>query len=149
VIRALEVYHQTGRPISSYQKAEENLPQYSLFMFGLAMERTMLYRRIEQRVDKMLEAGLVEEVRTLLHRGYSRELNSMRGLGYKEIAAYLSGEATLEQSVELLKRNTRRFAKRQLTWFRRDNRIQWLDLERYGGTEAIAQEITRRLEGVF
>lgn len=150
VIRALEVYYLTGKPISSYQKMGEcDQPVYNLFMFGLTMERGRLYRRIEQRVDKMIVAGLVDEVRRLLQRGYSPELTSMRGLGYKEIAAYLSGESSRDQAIEILKRNTRRFAKRQLTWFRRNNRIQWFDMDQYSDHKAVAQEITRRIEGVF
>lgn len=150
VIRALEVYHLTGKPISSYQRVDQcTRPLYNLFMFGLNMDRDKLYRRIEQRVDRMIAAGLVDEVRGLLLRGFSVELNSMRGLGYKEIAAYLTGMLSLEQAVELLKRNTRRFAKRQLTWFRRDTRIKWYNIDEYGGHEAVAKEIAGQLEGVF
>lgn len=150
VIRALEVYYLTGNPASSYMKLHKyHRPLYHLFMFGLIMERATLYRLIEQRVDVMLASGLVEEVQRLLESGYSKESNAMRSLGYKEIAAYLTGETTLEQAVELLKRNTRRFAKRQLTWFRRDDRIKWFDIEQFGGLEAIAKEITKSLEGVF
>lgn len=149
VIRALEVYNLTGRPISSYQRAKKDQPLYGLHMFGLTMDRQKLYRRIEQRVDIMLAAGLVDEVRGLLEQGHPRELNSMRGLGYKEIAAYLTGEISLERAVEILKRNTRRFAKRQLTWFRRDSRIEWLDVCRYKNHRAVAEEIIRRIEGVL
>lgn len=150
VIRALEVYYLTGKPASSYMKLNQyHQPLYSLLMFGLNLERAKLYRRIEQRVDKMLATGLVEEVQCLLAGGYSKELNAMRSLGYKEIAAYLSGEISFEKAVELLKRNTRRFAKRQLTWFRRDTRIKWLDIDKFDSFEAIAQEITKSLEGVF
>lgn len=150
VIRALEVYYLTGKPISSYHKMGEcDQPLYNLFMFGLTMERGRLYRRIEQRVDRMIADGLVDEVQRLLQHGYSAELTSMRGLGYKEIAAYLTGILSREQAVDILKRNTRRFAKRQLTWFRRDDRIQWFDIDKYGGHEAVAREITRKIEGVF
>lgn len=149
IIRALEVYHLTGRPISSYQRVKYSCSLYKLLMFGLIMEREKLYKRIEQRVDKMIASGLIEEVRSLLRCGFNRELNSMRGLGYKEISSYLSGELSLEQAVELLKRNTRRFAKRQITWFRRDNRIKWYDIEKYGGHEAVAKEITDIIEGVL
>ncbi|MCL6612640.1 MAG: tRNA (adenosine(37)-N6)-dimethylallyltransferase MiaA [Peptococcaceae bacterium] len=148
VIRALEVYHLTGRPISSYHRIHQSGPLYNLFMFGLIMKRDRLYRRIEQRVDRMIEAGLVDEVRRLLRRGLTLEHNSMRGLGYKEIAAYLQGMLSLEEAVDVLKRNTRRFAKRQLTWFRRDTRIKWYDLDDYGGPEAVVEEIAGRLEGV-
>jgi len=150
VIRALEVYHLTGKPISSYQRLEESdHPLYHLFMFGLTMDRERLYQRIEQRVDRMIAVGLIDEVRGLLRRGYGVELNSMRGLGYKEIAAHLTGTLSLEQTVELLKRNTRRFAKRQLTWFRRDQRIRWYNMDECGSCEAVAKEIAGRVAGVL
>jgi len=150
VIRALEVYYLTGKTISSYQNRDETgKPLYNLLMFGLTMARDKLYNRIEQRVDKMIAAGLIDEVRRLLKKGYSPELSSMRSLGYKEIINYLSGELTLEQAVEILKRNTRRFAKRQLTWFRRDQRIKWLDLDKLDTLNRVAQEITKSLEGVL
>lgn len=150
IIRALEVYYLTGRPASSYRKLNQyHQPLYRLFMFGLNMDRASLYRRIEQRVDAMIAGGLVEEVQHLLEGGYSKELNAMRSLGYKEIAAYLTGEFSLEQAVELLKRNTRRFAKRQLTWFRRDDRIRWLNIDQFGSLQAVAKEISKSLEGVF
>ncbi len=152
VIRALEVYHLTGKPISSYHKVDKCVqPRYNnLLMFGLTLDRNRLYRYIEQRVDKMMADGLLDEVRGLFERGFNTELNSMRGLGYKEIVAYLTGKLTIEQAVEILKRNTRRFAKRQLTWFRRDARIKWYNIdEYYGGHEDIAGEITKNIEGLF
>jgi tRNA dimethylallyltransferase len=150
VIRALEVFYRTGRPISSYQyRDEDQRPLYNVKMFGLYMARESLYRRVEKRVDRMIEAGLVEEVRGLLSRGYNREVTSMRGLGYKEIISHLEGEVPFEQAIEILKRNTRRFAKRQLTWFRRDPRIQWIDMEQSGGVFAAAQRISCAAEGVF
>jgi len=150
VIRSLEIYYLTGRPASSYMKLNQyHQPLYRLFMFGLYMERARLYRRIEQRVDDMLAAGLVEEVQHLLDSGYSKDLKSMGSLGYKEITAYLTGEISLQQAVELIKRNTRRFAKRQMTWFRRDDRIRWIDIDKFGSLELVAKEITKSLEGVF
>ncbi|MCL6638192.1 MAG: tRNA (adenosine(37)-N6)-dimethylallyltransferase MiaA [Firmicutes bacterium] len=150
VIRALEVYYRTGRPISSYQyKDGQANPIYRAKIFGLTMARESLYRRIEKRVDWMIAAGLVDEVHGLLERGYQPELPSMRGLGYKEIVPYLRGQLSLEEAVALLKRNTRRFAKRQLTWFRRDSRIHWLDIEKSGGSKAVALEISASLEGVL
>jgi len=149
VIRALEVYKFTGKPISSYHTiAQSSQPIYNLLMFGLTMDREMLYRKIERRVDSMIAAGLVEEVQGLLNRGFSPELSSMRGLGYKEIVAYLTGRLSLDQAVDILKRNTRRFAKRQMTWFRRDERIRWFHVDRCGGLDVIVQEITRMIEGV-
>ncbi len=140
VIRALEVYSLTDRPISSYHKMLDQ-PLYELYMFGLTMGREKLYRRIEQRVDNILAAGLIEEVSGLLKQGYSKELNSMRGIGYKEIAAYLAGEVSLEKAIEILKRNTRRYAKRQLTFFRRDSRIKWFNVCEYDDSLSVAKEI--------
>src|SRR5690606_35890795 len=98
---------------------------YELCIIGLTMERTLLYERIEKRVDMMLEQGLVEEVQQLLAAGYHESLISMQGLGYKEIVLYLRGQLSLEEAVALIKRDTRRFAKRQLSWFRRMPEINW------------------------
>jgi tRNA dimethylallyltransferase len=149
IIRALEVYKHTGRPISSYHKIDQpGRPIYDLLMFGLTSNREILYQRIEQRVDYMIRSGLVEEVQGLLNRGFSPDLSSMRGLGYKEIAEYLAGRMSLIQAVDILKRNTRRFAKRQMTWFRRDKRIRWLDPDRQDVAEAIILEINRFIKGV-
>ncbi len=147
VIRALEVYYLTGRTLSGSASRGTN-PPFNLVMYGLTMDREKLYARIEKRVDKMMAAGLVKEVRDLLARGYSPELTSMQGLGYKEIILFLKGELTLDQAVDLLKRNTRRFAKRQLTWFRKDARISWIDVGKKEVDE-VAAEITSRAEGVF
>ncbi|MGO0123345.1 tRNA (adenosine(37)-N6)-dimethylallyltransferase MiaA [Desulfothermobacter acidiphilus] len=147
LVRALEIYYQTGKPPSELQRQAP--PPYRVLMFGLHLPRTELYRRIEQRVDAMIAAGLVEEVRRLLERGISPQATSMQGLGYKEIAAYLRGEVSWEQALYLLKRNTRRFAKRQLTWFRRDPRIRWLDVTRHAGVEDLAEEIVRQVQDYF
>lgn len=148
VIRALEVFRQTGRTISSFHYRDSNLPpKYRLAYFGLTMERPGLYTRIEQRVDQMISNGLVEEMKNLLDRGYSPDLTSMQGLGYKEIIGYLQGQYSLVEAIELLKRNTRRFAKRQLTWFRRDPRIKWLSVENYRSSSEIAYEIAGQAEG--
>ena len=147
VIRALEVYYQTGKSINDYQYNKKiDQPKYRLFMFGLTMDRQLLYSRIEQRVDLMLERGLVQEVRELLQK-YSTLGTALQGLGYKEIIAYLNGECTLDEAVEILKRNTRRFAKRQLTWFRADKRIQWIELEEITDRSQIAKEIAQRIAG--
>lgn len=149
VIRALEVYYLTGKPLSSYHKVEAAAPIYNVANFGLTMVRETLYRLIEQRVEAMIAAGLVEEVRQLLDAGYGPGLTSMQGLGYKEIIPYLRGEVSLAEAVTLLKRNTRRFAKRQLTWFRRDQRIKWLPVDGPRGLQPAAQEIIDYVEGVF
>ncbi|MDQ0193308.1 tRNA (adenosine(37)-N6)-dimethylallyltransferase MiaA [Paenibacillus wynnii] len=129
IIRALEIHHQTDTTLSSSHAAQKKESPYELCIIGLTMDRKILYQRIEDRIDQMLADGLVDEVRTLLERGYVRGLVSMQGLGYKEIAAYLAGETTYEEAVTLLKRDTRRFAKRQLSWFRHMKEIEWIDVD--------------------
>ncbi len=129
IIRALEIYEITGKPISSFHKERKRL-KYDLVMVGLRRERGELYGRIDGRVDSMFERGLVDEVKGLLNRGYGEELNSMQGLGYKEIIEHLKGKYSLEEARRILKRDTRRFAKRQLTWFGKDERIHWIDIGR-------------------
>ncbi|MEW6541084.1 MAG: tRNA (adenosine(37)-N6)-dimethylallyltransferase MiaA [Bacillota bacterium] len=146
IVRALEVYYQSGIPFSRHPGRRGGAPKYLPVMFGLNMDRARLYRRIEARVDAMVQAGLVREVEALLAKGYGPELTAMKGLGYKEIAAHLRGELTLEEAIRILKRNTRRFAKRQLTWFRRDERIRWLDVEECGGPAGAAREIVASIE---
>ena len=127
VIRALEFYHQTGKKISEHNEEESQKESaYNSLYFVLNDERNKLYDRIDKRVDSMVKEGLVEEVSLLHGRGYTRNMTSMQGLGYKEILAYLDGECTLEEAVYLIKRDTRHFAKRQLTWFRREREVIWL-----------------------
>ena len=117
VIRALEFYHLSGKKISEHNETErQKQSPYNFAYFVLTDERAKLYERIDRRVDAMIEAGLVEEVKKLKSKGYSREMVSMQGLGYKEILAYLDGGCTLEEAVYIIKRETRHFAKRQLTW---------------------------------
>jgi tRNA dimethylallyltransferase len=128
IIRALEVYHQTGTPLSRFQEGHgfvEN--RYAPVKIGLDVERSILYGRIDSRVDAMIDAGLVDEVESLLSQGYSPELKPLGAIGYREICDYLRGRLTLADAVDLIKRNTRRYAKRQLTWFRRDGAIKWLE----------------------
>ncbi len=128
VIRALEVYELTGTPMSEHQQQSHQANQrYPFIAFCLTMPRALLYQRIEQRVDVMLANGLIAEVESLLAAGYARDTVALRSFGYKELIAYLDGECTYLEAVEQLKQNTRRFAKRQLTWFRKDTRIEWLD----------------------
>ena len=130
VIRALEVYELTGTPMSELQQQWHLEKQrYPFIAFGITMPRALLYRRIEQRVDVMLANGLIAEVESLLAVGYSRDTIALRSLGYKELIAYLDGDCTYLEAISQLKQNTRRFAKRQLTWFRKDTRIEWLDRE--------------------
>ena len=127
VIRALEFYHLTGKKISLHNEEERKKESpYQSAYFVLNDERSRLYERIDARVDQMLEDGLVEEVRALKSRGCNRNMTSMKGLGYKEILAYLDGETTLEEAVRILKRDTRHFAKRQITWFKRERDVIWV-----------------------
>jgi len=135
VIRALEVYETTGRALSEHlASATAPAPRYRAVMIGLTRPRDVLYRRIEARVDRQIQSGLVDEVRRLMER-YGELPVARQALGYKEITAYLTGQCSLERAVEILKRDTRRFAKRQFTWFRKDHRIRWFDLEELGTHE--------------
>ena len=126
VIRALEVIEATGRPISEQQQRGRRPLRAT--MIGLVAERAALYRRIDARVDEQLAAGLADETRRLLTLGIPAAAPSLQTLGYKELAGWLQGAYGYEEAVRLLKRNTRRYAKRQLTWFRRDPRIEWIDI---------------------
>lgn len=149
VIRALEVYHLTGEPLSNQLARQKKESPFELCIIGLTMDRQMLYKRIEARVDMMMEEGLVEEVRQLLAQGYSRNLVSMQGLGYKEIAAYVEGEMSLDAAVELLKRDTRRFAKRQLSWFRHMKDIHWVDVMDSEPADQQFEKICKLIAGKF
>lgn len=128
VIRALEYYQQTGQKISEHNEEQrKNISPYNFIYFVLKDDREKIYERINQRVDRMVAAGLQKEVENLLAKGYGRELVSMQGIGYREMAEYLSGECSLEEAVYHIKINTRHFAKRQLTWFRREKEVTMLD----------------------
>lgn len=150
LIRALEVYYATGRAISDFQKTSNDMPpKYSLVYYGLTMSRQRLYERIEKRVDMMISKGLVDEVKWLLKNGYGPGFSAMQALGYREIIDYLNGLQTFDEAVRLIKRNTRRFAKRQMTWFKRDNRIHWKNVENCNSLKEIAVEIASTAEGQF
>lgn len=130
VIRAIEFYEKTGKKISAHNREQrQNISPYRFAYFVLNDDREKIYRQIDQRVDLMMERGLVEEVRALRAMGCSRGMVSMQGLGYKEIAAYLAGEISLSEAAETIKRDTRRFAKRQLTWFRREKTVTFFNYE--------------------
>lgn len=150
VIRALEFYYQTGTKISEHNKREQNRSSpYAFHYFVLNDKRERLYRQIDKRVDKMMEDGLVEEVRNLKEMGCTRDTPSMKGLGYREILSYLSGEISLENAVFLIKRNTRHFAKRQLTWFKREKEAVWIDKALYDYEERkIRRAMLSYMEGV-
>ena len=132
VIRALEFYKQNGTRISEHnEEQKEHVSPYNLAYFVLNAPRPFLYERIDERVDEMLKKGLVEEVKTLQRMGCHRGMVSMQGLGYKEILAWLEGEYPYDEAVRILKRDTRHFAKRQLTWFRREGEVTWVDKDKF------------------
>lgn len=127
IIRGLEVYYATGTPLSILQGASPTPAAFTPIMMGLMCDRDTLYRRIEERVDRMIDQGLIEEVRGLTRRGYGPHLYALRTVGYREVFPYLEGSRGLSETIAEIKANTRRYAKRQLTWFRREHRIRWLD----------------------
>lgn len=128
IIRALEVYQLTGIPLSQYQKKHAFATRrYEALQIGISVDRSVLYERIDDRVERMLASGLLEEVRSLLAAGYGRDIKPLRSIGYKEAVAHLSGDVSAEEAVRLIKRNTRHYAKRQLTWFKADPDILWFE----------------------
>ncbi len=127
IIRALEVYKVTGTPISELQKINIS-PNFHSVLVGLQWDRSKLYERINERVDWMLNSGLLNEVKSLVEKGYSTKITSLRTVGYQEVFQFFEGKISYVDMVELIKRNSRRYAKRQLTWFRRDGRIKWFEL---------------------
>jgi tRNA dimethylallyltransferase len=146
VIRALEVLHLTGKPIWQLQKEYKRDVQIQFHQYGLEWDRDKLYKNIENRVDEMFEEGLVEEVKSVLAKGYSKDLNALNTVGYKEIISFLEGEITLKRASELIKRNTRRFAKRQLTWFKRDERIKWIKIDSPDNLKIAAEQIVSEIK---
>jgi len=148
VIRALEVYLQSKTPISQQAENTPRRPVYDTISFCLTRPRPILYRRIEERVDAMIAAGLVEEVKQILAQGTSPQAKALQSLGYKQIVAFLQKQISLEEAIRLIKRDTRRFAKRQLTWFRKEEMI-WLDLEQYRNLDEISEKISTYLQDIF
>jgi len=142
IIRALEVYRMTGIPLSRYQQEHDfGGERYRTLQIGIKVDRAELYRRIECRVDAMVANGLEGEVRQLLAAGWDRELKAMRSIGYKEMVAWLTGECTQDEAVALIKRDTRRYAKRQLTWFNAERDIIWLEYpEKFDTISRIARD---------
>lgn len=146
VIRALEFYYETGYPISKHNEEQrENESPYNFKYFVLNDDREKLYKRIEKRIDQMVAEGLVEEVKMLLDYGCTKDMVSMQGLGYKEIVPYLEGECSLEDAIYVLKRDTRHFAKRQLTWFRREKEVTWIDKNSFSSEEEMLKEMMKHL----
>ncbi|MGN1317641.1 MAG: tRNA (adenosine(37)-N6)-dimethylallyltransferase MiaA, partial [Lachnospirales bacterium] len=145
VIRALEYYTQTGEKFSDYNNREKlRKPKYNHKLFILNMERELLYKRIDKRVDIMIDEGLVDEVKNLLER-YSPNLVSMQGLGYKEIVGYLEGRYSLDEAIYILKRDTRHFAKRQLTWFKHQCNGIWIDVDKFNSLDDVTNEIIKKI----
>ncbi|MDD3805799.1 MAG: tRNA (adenosine(37)-N6)-dimethylallyltransferase MiaA [bacterium] len=141
IIRALEVYKTTGRPLSHFKRRGNEPPRFDAVIIALTMPRELLYRKIEARVEAQIEAGLIDEVQQLMSRACVRDSLAMQGLGYKEIAAYIDGRCSLEEAIATLKRDTRRYAKRQLSWWRRDSRVHWLDICEFCDKEALVRHI--------
>lgn len=150
VIRALEYFHQTGEKISEHNEEQrKKVSPYNFSYFVLNDERAHLYEKIDLRVDQMINEGLVREVQSLKEKGYTRDMVSMQGLGYKEMLDYLDNKCSLEEAVEIIKRDTRHFAKRQITWFKRESDVTWIDKKEYDYNEerilkAMLQELKER-----
>ncbi len=146
VIRALEFYRKTGMKISEHNETEaQKESPYNFEYFVLNDDRSKLYDRIDRRIDIMLEQGLEAEVRQLVSEGYSRELVSMQGLGYKEIIDYIQGRCSFDEAVYTLKRDTRHFAKRQITWFKREKQVTWVNKNEYDSESSILEYMMNRL----
>ncbi len=141
VIRALEVYYLTGQPISKLQKVKQRKPDYEIYIFGLNWDRKILYERINKRTEKMIKNGLIDEVKTVIEK-FGEDVNVvLQTVGYKEVIQFLKNEISYDEMIELIKRNTRRYAKRQLTWFRKDKNIFWFDV----ASENDFQQITKKI----
>ncbi|MFV3012017.1 tRNA (adenosine(37)-N6)-dimethylallyltransferase MiaA [Clostridium botulinum] len=149
VVRALEVYKITGKSISEYTKENEkklyDIP-YNVNYFVLNMNREVLYERINKRVDIMMGKGLIEEVKKLESMGYTPDMQSMKGIGYKEVLFYLNGDISLDEAIYLIKKGSRNYAKRQLTWFRKDKRSIWIDKDKYSSEEEIVDKIIKMVK---
>ena len=150
IIRALEFFKTTGKPISAQNKQPAFLQSkgFKITRIGLTMERSLLYQRIEERVDDMIEQGLVEEVKALQAKGYNQNHYPMQGLGYQQISQYLEGEMTLVAAVQEIKKETRRFAKRQFTWFKRDPHIHWIHIDQYSNRGDLIRNVCRIIKDI-
>lgn len=146
IVRSLEVYYKEGKTISHFHRLhgfqEKN---YNIMFIGLTMDRGRLYKKIEERVDEMINSGLIDEVKALLKKEYNENISSMTGVGYRQAIGYLKGDYNLEEAVRLIKRNTKRYAKRQYTWFNKDKRIEWSNIDDID-IKLLAQDIKKRLK---
>jgi tRNA dimethylallyltransferase len=144
VIRALEVFEYTKKPISYHQEISRMVPsEHEFTIIGLKLERETLYDRINKRVQIMFDLGLVEEVKKLVEMEYHNNSIAMQGIGYKEILSYLRGEITLEEAKEIIQRDSRHYAKRQITWFKRLDNVNWIDLDKYNDLDEIIKVALR------
>ena len=145
IIRAIEFYKITGKPISQHQEETKHTQsRYSPLMLCIKWDRDVLYDRINRRVDIMMDEGLIDEVRRLMNMGYTKDMNSMKGIGYKEVMDFFDGRTSLEETVEIIKQSSRRYAKRQLTWFRRDERIHYVSSENpFGEAKILIDEFLK------
>ncbi len=143
VIRAIEVYKLTGKPIWQHFTENNSQTEFNFIQYGLRWDRKNLNENIERRVDEMISQGFLEEVRKILEMGYSKELNSLNTVGYKELIDFIENKITFEEAIHLIKRNTKRYAKRQMTWFKSDQRIKWFDIESQMDLETIAENIIK------
>lgn len=144
VIRALEIFYETGIPISQFHRQHNVKTLYDAHFYGLNWERSVLYERINSRVDRMFREGFLDEVKQLKKNGFDDRYQSLQTVGYKEAFAFLSNEISKDRMIELMKQNTRRFAKRQMTWFRKEDRIHWLNISSEDQIEQIADEIVSK-----
>jgi len=145
IIRALEVYKLTGTPFSKFCEAHIKIPQYNALWIGLNIERKKLYEKINQRTEKMFQNGLVDETKRLLDMGYSEDIIKKRGIGYSDVIDYLQGKISLETAIENVKKKTRHYAKRQLTWFRKEKDIKWFSPQQFN---EIQELIERWIENI-
>jgi len=141
IARALEVYYSSGKPLSEFWQNQPSQVNFEFLFIGLTMPRQQLYERIDRRVDAMKEQGLIDECRRLLEMGYTAELNALQTVGYKEVFAFLSGQMDQRQMVEQIKQHTRNYAKRQMTWFRKQSNIRWLEVRQEDSAEAVTKLI--------
>ncbi|MFA8342714.1 MAG: tRNA (adenosine(37)-N6)-dimethylallyltransferase MiaA [Rhodothermaceae bacterium] len=146
VIRALEVFHISGKPIWQHHNEQKRDTDIKFLQYGLNWDREILYKNIEKRVDQMVNDGLLAELQNVLEMGFDRSVNALNTVGYKELYDFIDEKITLERAIELIKRDTRRFAKRQFTWFRRDERIKWFDVNSASDLSEIKNSILKDLE---
>lgn len=146
ILRALEVYLSTGKKLSDLHRAKVPLPDFIPLKFGIVKERSLLYRDIDQRVERMFQMGLLKEVATILQMGFDKTLNSLNTVGYKEVIQYLDGKIDYQTCMNLIKQNSRHYAKRQLTWFRADTEIRWHKIEITDDFKTITQKIIKKYQ---